>query len=68
MSGGDEQGFDVRYRDPPFGRQSSAPAFGQSANGHTTTSLDDSPTVSFSPSGTIIDHVFSATVGLHSTP
>ncbi|CAG7988384.1 unnamed protein product [Penicillium nalgiovense] len=49
MSGGDEQGFDVRYRDPPFGRQSSAPAFGQSVNGHTTTSLDDSPTVSFPP-------------------
>ncbi|KAL2704711.1 hypothetical protein AAEP93_005782 [Penicillium crustosum] len=50
MSGGDEQGFDVRYRDPPpFGRQSSAPVFGQSVNGHTTTSLGDSPTVSFSP-------------------
>ncbi|KAI3145358.1 hypothetical protein CBS147326_308 [Penicillium roqueforti] len=50
MSGGDEQGFDVRYRHPPpFGRQLSAPAFGQSANGHTTTSLGDSPTVSFSP-------------------
>ncbi|KXG47286.1 uncharacterized protein PGRI_011560 [Penicillium griseofulvum] len=48
MSGGDEQGFDVRYREPPlFGRQSSAPAFGQSANDHTTTSLD-SPTDSFS--------------------
>lgn len=66
MSGGDEQGFDVRYRDPPpFGRQSSAPAFGQSVNGHTTTSLDDSPTVSFSqvqsspyspPSGFIRPH------------
>lgn len=50
MSGGDEQGFDVRYRDPPpFGRQLSAPVFGQSVNGHTTTSLGDSPTVSFSP-------------------
>ncbi|EKV10806.1 Rho guanyl nucleotide exchange factor, putative [Penicillium digitatum PHI26] len=50
MSGGDEQGFDVRYREPPpFGRQSSAPVFGQSGNGHTTTSLGDSPTVSFSP-------------------
>ncbi|KAK4870714.1 hypothetical protein LT330_005062 [Penicillium expansum] len=50
MSGGDEQGFDVRYRDPPpFGRQSSAPPFGQSVNGHTTTSLGDSPTVSFPP-------------------
>ncbi|OQE44470.1 hypothetical protein PENCOP_c002G02102 [Penicillium coprophilum] len=50
MSGGDEQGFDVRFREPPlFGRQPSAPAFGQSVNDHTTTSLDDSPTVSFSP-------------------
>ncbi|KGO64786.1 hypothetical protein PITC_073840 [Penicillium italicum] len=50
MSGGDEQGFDVRYRDPPpFGRQSPAPAFGLSVNGHTTTSLGDSPTVSLSP-------------------
>lgn len=50
MSGGDEQGFDVRYRDqPPFGRQSSTPVFGQSVSGHTTTSLGDSPTVSFSP-------------------
>ncbi|CAI7585486.1 unnamed protein product [Penicillium glandicola] len=50
MSGGDEQGFDVRYREPPpFGRQSSAPAFDQSVNDHTTTSLGDSPTVSFLP-------------------
>ncbi|KAJ5952018.1 uncharacterized protein N7479_010431 [Penicillium vulpinum] len=49
MSSGDEQGFDVRYRDPPpFGRQSSAPAFGHSVNEHTTTSLGGSPTVSFS--------------------
>ncbi|KAJ5356036.1 hypothetical protein N7517_010645 [Penicillium concentricum] len=50
MSGGDEQGSDVRYREPPpFGRQSSAPVFGQSVNDHTTTSLGDSPTDSFSP-------------------
>ncbi|KAJ5817558.1 hypothetical protein N7447_007566 [Penicillium robsamsonii] len=50
MSGGDEQGFDVRYCEPPpFGRQSSAPVFGQSVNEHTTTSLGDSPTDSFSP-------------------
>jgi hypothetical protein len=37
------------------GRQSSAPAFGQSANGHTTTSLDHSPTVSFSPQASPLD-------------
>ncbi|KAJ9485947.1 hypothetical protein VN97_g7401 [Penicillium thymicola] len=49
MSGGDEQGFDVRYRDPPpFGRQSSTPVFGQSAQSSTT----DSPL----PSGFIRSH------------
>jgi hypothetical protein len=50
MSGGDKQGFDIRHCEPSsFGRQSSAPAFGQSVHDHTTTSLGDSPTVSFSP-------------------
>ncbi|KAJ5782389.1 hypothetical protein N7457_004163 [Penicillium paradoxum] len=50
MSGGGEQGFDVRYcGPPPFGRQVSAPIFDQSVHHHTTTSLADSPTVSLSP-------------------
>ncbi|KAJ5121400.1 uncharacterized protein N7515_009361 [Penicillium bovifimosum] len=50
MSGGDEQGFDIRHCEPPsFGRQSPAPEFGQSTHDHTAASLVDSPTVSFSP-------------------
>ncbi|KAJ5558314.1 hypothetical protein N7535_008527 [Penicillium sp. DV-2018c] len=50
MSGGDKQGFDIRHCEPPsFGRQSSAPEFGQSVHDHTTASLGDSSTVSFSP-------------------
>lgn len=50
MSGGDKQDFDFRYHEPPpFGRQASAPVFGQSGHDHTTTSLGDSPTVAFSP-------------------